>query len=54
MRYDYVDIVAMHASARRERAEAVYQLFVAPLVKLFSHAARTHRAPARPHRPAAA
>jgi hypothetical protein len=40
MRIDYVERQAMVARARRERAEAVYTLLIAPLVRLFSRRTR--------------
>jgi hypothetical protein len=43
MRIDYVERQAMYLRARRERAEAIYTLLIAPIVRLFSHR----------HRPAA-
>ena len=46
MRIDYVERQAMVARARRERAEAVYNLLIAPLVRLFTRRARTTRRPA--------
>jgi len=50
MRYDYSDLIALNARARRERAEAVFAL----VKKIFALVHRTQRLPARPHRPAAA
>ena len=46
MRIDYVERQAMVARARRERAEAVYNLLIAPLVRLFIRRTRTTRRPA--------
>jgi hypothetical protein len=46
MRIDHVKLEAIYARARRERAEAVYALLIAPLVRLFSRRPRgdaTHR-----------
>ena len=45
MRIDYVERQALYARARQERAEAVYALLIAPLVRLFS---RRPRAALRP------
>jgi hypothetical protein len=53
MRYDYSYIQSVQSRARRERAEAVHRLIIAPIVALFSapkaekrsrHAARAHLA----------
>jgi hypothetical protein len=38
---DYFESQAVIARARRERAEAVYTLLIAPLVRLFSRRAPT-------------
>src|SRR6185503_15311950 len=35
MRYDFSYIEALHAKARRERSEAIYEMLIAPLVGLF-------------------
>ena len=35
MRYDFATIEALHTRARRERAEAVYRLILAPILALF-------------------
>ena len=51
MRYDFSYIEALHAKARRERSEAIYEMLIAPLVGLFT-AAKTQKRPthaARPH-----
>ena len=40
MRIDYPELEVLHARARRERAEAVYTLLIAPLVRLFSRRSR--------------
>ncbi|MFN2646058.1 MAG: hypothetical protein ABR570_13795 [Burkholderiales bacterium] len=40
MRIDYVERQAFYLQARRQRAEAVYTLLIAPLVRLFSRRAR--------------
>lgn len=45
MRIDYPELEILTARARRERAEAVYTLLIAPLVRLVS---RRSRAAARP------
>jgi hypothetical protein len=42
VRIDYPDLEILHARARRERAQAVYHYFIEPIVRLFSHAPRTH------------
>jgi hypothetical protein len=52
MRYDYSDIVAFQARARRERAQAVHQLLVAPLVRLVKHAFAPQCTPERSQRAA--
>ena len=36
MRIDHRSLQALHAKARRERAEAVYRLLIAPVVRFFS------------------
>ena len=46
MRVDHVELELIAARARRERAEAVYAMIVAPLVRLFT-ASRAPRS-ARP------
>ena len=51
MRYDFTYIQALQSAARRERAEAVHRLIIAPIVALFAHSAArkpVHHA-ARPH-----
>jgi hypothetical protein len=40
MRIDYPELEVITARARRERAEAVYTLLVAPVVRLFSRRPR--------------
>jgi hypothetical protein len=47
MRYDFSYLQAVQARARRERAETVYRLLIAPLIALFSRP-KHHHAP-RPH-----
>ena len=52
MRYDFAYIEALQAKARRERSEAIYEMLIAPLVRLLftraknqkrvAHAARPH------------
>lgn len=39
MRIDYVALEVRYAKARRARAEAVYQLLIAPIVRLFKPSA---------------
>jgi hypothetical protein len=46
MRLEFPELEALNAKARRERAEAVYALVIAPIAKLFSHKAESPR-PAR-------
>jgi hypothetical protein len=51
MRIDHPELEVLHARARRERAEAVYALLIAPLVRLFTrrpHAAGRTGATRRP------
>jgi hypothetical protein len=36
MRYDFTEIQALQAKARRERSEAVHRLIIAPIVALFA------------------
>lgn len=51
MRYDFSYIEALHAKARRQRSEAIYEMLIAPLVGLFA-SAKTQKRPthaARPH-----
>jgi len=43
MRIDYPSFEIMHAQARRERAEMIYRVLIAPVVRFFQ----------RPERPAA-
>jgi hypothetical protein len=49
MRIDYPDLEALHAQARRQRAEAVYRLLIAPVVRLLKKrpAPVAHTAPLR-------
>ena len=42
MRIDYPSIEIMHAQARRERAEMIYRVLIAPVVRLVAK----RRAPA--------
>jgi len=53
MRYDFDTIIAMQARARRQRAEAIYGMLIAPLVDFLfrgkpqeriAHAPRPHLA----------
>jgi hypothetical protein len=46
MRIDYTNLERLHARARRERAETVYRLLIAPLLGLL----RRRPAPAAPLR----
>jgi hypothetical protein len=41
MRIDYPELEVLTARARRERAEAVYTLLIAPVVRLFTRGARS-------------
>lgn len=54
MRMIDVDFAAIEKHARRERAKAVDRLIFHPILRLFSHAARSHRHHQGPHRRAAA
>jgi hypothetical protein len=54
MRIDFPQFEALHARARRERAEAIYQLIVLPIARFFTHAPRAHIAHQGPKRRAAA
>jgi hypothetical protein len=36
MRIDYPSLEILHARARRERAAAIYQILVAPVVRFFT------------------
>ncbi len=42
MRLDFPELEALNAKARRERAEAIYTLVIAPIAKLFGHKAARH------------
>jgi hypothetical protein len=42
MRIDYPDLERLHARARRERAEMVWRLLIAPVIRFFQ------REPKRP------
>lgn len=44
MRLDFPELEAVNARARRERAEAIYTLVIAPIAKLFGHKAARHDA----------
>jgi hypothetical protein len=44
MRIDYPEFEKLNARARRERAQAVYELLIAPLAKLFARS----KAPKKP------
>jgi hypothetical protein len=50
MRIDFPDLEALNAKARRERAEALYDLVVAPIAKLFTHDAPRRRVRRGAHR----
>jgi hypothetical protein len=52
MRIDHPELEVLHARARRERAEAVYTLLIAPLVRLFTRRPRADARPAATARPA--
>lgn len=43
MRHDFPELEALNAKARRERAEAIYTLVIAPIAKLFGHRDDNHR-----------
>ena len=43
MRVDRMELEMVHLRARRERAEAVYRLVIAPVIRYF-----THKRPAAP------
>lgn len=50
MRYDFSYVQALQAKARRERSEAVYEMLIAPLVRLLTPKAQKRVAHApRPH-----
>jgi hypothetical protein len=42
MRVDFPELEALNAKARRERAEAIYTLVIAPIAKLLGHKAARH------------
>jgi hypothetical protein len=42
MRLDFPELETLNAKARRERAEAIYTLVIAPIAKLFGHKAARH------------
>jgi hypothetical protein len=42
MRLDFPELEVLNARARRERAEAIYTLVIAPIAKLFGHKAARH------------
>jgi len=42
MRVDFPELEALNAKARRERAEAIYALVIAPIAKLFTHKGHRH------------
>jgi hypothetical protein len=47
MRVDHHTLEVLHAQARRERAQAVYRLLIAPVLRLFTKpAAPRHHQPA--------
>jgi hypothetical protein len=47
MRIDHLTLQALHQRAHRERAEAVYRLIVAPVIRFFARPATAGRAPLR-------
>ena len=47
MRIDYPDLEVLHARARRERAEMVWRLLIAPVVRFFSSKPAPKHAPLR-------
>ena len=47
MRIDFAQLEALHARARRERAQAVYRLLIAPLVGFFTSKPASKHAPLR-------
>jgi hypothetical protein len=49
MRYDFAYIEALHARARHARAEAIYNLLIAPVVELFIRPTTEKRRAPRPH-----
>ena len=50
MRVEFPELEALNAKARRERAEAVYDLVIAPIAKLFAHKPAGHRTARAKHR----
>ena len=52
MRIDYVERQPIYERARRERAEAVYTLLIAPLVRLFRRRPRVDAGTCATRRPA--
>lgn len=42
MRYDFSYVQALQAKARRQRAEAMYEMLITPLIALIKHATRPH------------
>ena len=50
MRLDFPELEALNAKARRERAEALYTLVIAPIARLFAPRAGAHRPAAAKHR----
>ena len=47
MRYDFAYVQALQSRARRERAEAVHRLIIAPLVSLFRKSKHGEPVPGR-------
>jgi len=43
MRVDFPELEVLNARARRERAEAIYALVIAPIARLFAPRAGGHR-----------
>ena len=50
MRLEFPELEALNAKARRERAEAIYTLVIAPIARLFAPRAASHRPAGGKHR----